>query len=439
MKVDKKITKGILVALLSLFIYQGAKAEPTTETIVSKTLALDTTQYWDMGDYDRFSMQAVYSTAAFTQSSIRNGSPSSANITVSNYHHLDGRPSTATVTLTAGMNSYAGPLVGQYVTVNGRRLTEAVDWTRGMSSTATMKSLQTAIGNTFEYSSSVSSNVITLQSVSSGTAANAFTLTTSSASVLPVVNFAGGQNFGYVHIGGVTLTEGTDFNAETSNAVTAENIENAIQANSTLAAIIIATHPIVTSVVYATSTTNGVFRYAISVSTPALTVSGFSGGSDNDIDLTNNQFSETSHGFVTGLAVLFSTSASNIGAPGGLTNQTTYFVMKVDDNTYKVGTTAVMVSSGGAIDLTSQSTATLNYTFTALPTVGAPTAFKWQASNNGVNWTDLSITTVTTANIVTGGGSIWDFSEYAYRYLRLLLLAPTSGATTVNITQHGQK
>jgi hypothetical protein len=70
---------------------------------------------------------------------------------------------------------------------------------------------------------------------------------------------------------------------------------------------------------------------------------------DTDVvDTTAETIAIPSHGFATGDAVAYEASGSAIG---GLTDGTTYFVIRVDPNTIKLATTASNATAGTAINL----------------------------------------------------------------------------------------
>jgi hypothetical protein len=66
------------------------------------------------------------------------------------------------------------------------------------------------------------------------------------------------------------------------------------------------------------------------------------------VDTTDETIAIPSHGFATGDAVAYVSSGSAIG---GLTDGTTYFVIRVDPNTIKLATTASNATAGTAINL----------------------------------------------------------------------------------------
>jgi hypothetical protein len=270
------------------------------------------------------------------------------------------------------------------------------------------------------------------------------TSSTPTALIVSAATLTGGQDNAVIQFPtlGIILTQGTDWQASASNAATALNISTSINNNATLGALIISSRPAVASILYASSTINGSFDYPISVSTPtALTVSGFglSGGLATEISTATSQISKTNHLLTTGLAVLFST-ANGSTAPGNLTNQTTYYAITIDANTYKLATTTTNAAAGTAIDITTLPNLISTYTVTPTPlTLLGGNGFYWQASNDGTNFATLTSATISSVTYSAAGNSVWDFARYGYKYLRVVFTAPTRGGIALTVKQYGKK
>jgi len=441
MKSPNHILKGAVAALFLLLPSKAPAISSIAEgdAIVWTAQAFSTATAIDVSQLDRLSFQAVYSSATIASVTAANGSKSAALITVTDFNLLDGRPSTMTITLTNNTNT-AAAIGGAVITIQGRRYVEGVDWNRLQTSTMTMASLKDAIDAHSEYIGSVSSNVVTVTAFQNGTFANAWTITSSTPAALSLggSTFSGGQAAGYININGTTLTEGTHFNAETSNGQTAENLETAINANATLLEIVIATRPQATGgLLYASATVSGINPYYVSVPASAgISATNFTGGAASDVSITNDTVTETSHGFATGLALLFPNEAT-VTAPTGLTKGTTYYAIKIDANRFKLASSAANALLGTAIDLTA-SAASGDVIFRPLAFAVGTSSFKWQASNDGTNWADLSVSSVTLVQINAGGTSVWDFADYAYKYIRANFIAPTTGAVALTIRLFGK-
>ncbi len=74
-----------------------------------------------------------------------------------------------------------------------------------------------------------------------------------------------------------------------------------------------------------------------------------------DIDLTSNIITETAHGFVTGQAVVYENGSGSSATP--LVDATTYYVIKLTADTFKLATTSANAFAGTAIDITNDGTA----------------------------------------------------------------------------------
>lgn len=149
-------------------------------------------------------------------------------IEILDYTLLNGVKATRNVTVL----DYSS-LAGKTVTINGTVLTEGVEWTAATDNDTTAASLELAIEAVTNINSSALANIITVEAAAVGVAGNAYTLATNAAPEALTVSGAtltGGQDAGTFTIGSDTITEGTDFNAETSNTVTATNVAAAIEA-----------------------------------------------------------------------------------------------------------------------------------------------------------------------------------------------------------------
>lgn len=166
--------------------------------------------------------------------------------------------------------------------------------------------------------------------------------------------------------------------------------------------------------------------YAMTTSGAKMTIAGnVAGGSVATVSASTDRITIASHGFSTGLKVALTGSS----LPGALT-ATDYWVYKVDANTIKLSSTAILAAAGTAIDITSVPLgATANtYTLTPAAITGTP-GFKWKASNDNEHWIDMSVSSITMSAYVYGGtSSFWDFSWFPYKWLRLAVDGPTTGA-----------
>ena len=81
------------------------------------------------------------------------------------------------------------------------------------------------------------------------------------------------------------------------------------------------------------------------------------------VSTTNDTISSTAHGFITGDVVTYTTTGTAIG---GLITGNNYFVIKVDDNVFKLSSSLTLANANSAINLTNLGSGT-SHTFTARP------------------------------------------------------------------------
>ena len=451
------VLKKVLVALLfsaPVFSWAGIyEADVVTKT----AQGADFTQVIDLANpvLRRVSMQATWADGTpGGLNSFNTGTRSTGAITVSNFASLAA--ANAQVIITISSNA-ASALTGAVLDINGAKFREGIEWAVGASTLATAQSLSNAIN---AHAGLRSTHTLTAQAIIYASASvtgsyyNSYSVTSSTptALLLSASTLTGGQDNATIQFPslGVTLTQGTEWNAVTSNAITAENIENAIGANSTLTALFTSTHPTGASIVYSSVTLNGQIFIPISVSSrTALTLSngvGLTGGTHGLINIVNDTITGVStNTYPTGLKVLYSTTTGPI--IGGLIPQTTYFVIHQDDTHMKLATSAANAIAGTAIDLLSMTTSSNSvHNLTPLSlSLASNTGFLWQASNDGVSYSTFTYQSTTTAiSSVTlsasnlSGTQLWDFGEIGYRYLRFLFTAPTNGGIALRVRQYGK-
>lgn len=241
-----------------------------------------------------------------------------------------------------------------------------------------------------------------------------------------------------ITINGVSIAEGGGaWTCITSSNACAKSLSNAITANSSLNTLMTSTHGLTNSLVVATAAAVGAITYTVAVTTPAISVpaGGFVGGVAPNVDATSNAITSVAHGFTTGLKVLYSSTTVTSGI-GGLQGGTTYFTIRTDADTYSLATTSTTAAAGTAVDVT---TLPGGQTFTVTPLAfsAGSAGFSWQASNDGTNFANLSITSITYSG--TAGNTVWDFASNNYRYLRLNFVAPTNGGVNLAVKLNGQK
>jgi len=435
--------------LASIAVVQAARVI-YNQTFVSETaLAYNNTYVLDLGssalpwsNIDSAFMQADYSSTTIAAVNFTDGTASTATITVSSYSALGAAVGSNTLTVSSNTTR---ALKGQTFTLGTKVYREGDMWSVKGSTTLTAVEITNKINadadvNTI-FSATNTLAVITITCRSSGTACNNYALTSSTNAALTpgAAKFSGGRNNGILVMAGQMLVEGTDFVASSSNALTAKAISDGIQANATLAAVIKSTYTSGSAVVTATSAVVGAnIRYGMwSSSYVALApfAPQFSGGTASNIVTASSKLNVTAHSLTTGLAVLYTKSAGT--SPGALVANTTYYVIKVDANNFKLASSQANAILGTAVSIATQTAqGGGSFTLTPLALTGTP-AFKWQYSNDNSHWTDMSVSSVTMTSLAAAT-SVWDFSGINYRYLRLNVVAPTTGGISLVVTGVGR-
>lgn len=419
-----------LTALIIALIPTTARAEKIEGleiNLPAQGMAIN--QTIDMGKYKHAGVQAVYGDGTPAAHTLVSGSKEAATITV---------PTATTALISAQASVTVNVLstttaLTDSVTLDGVVFKEGTHWVVGTTSFTSADNLGARIDAHPDFVATVSGSTITVKYAEYGTVGNGKAATTTDATAfqLGAATFASGINRESLTIAGVTLTEGVDFNANSSSYTTTNNIAAAINANATLAAKVIASSATVVTTV--TALKPGRNYYSVKSSTTGFTTSGFNLGADTNIDIDSDVFTKASHGFTTGLRVLYATVSGT--APGGLTTGTTYFAIKLNEDTYQLATSSTNALAGTDIDITSLPTTSSSYSLSPLAlAVLAGNGFKWQGSNDGTNFSDLAIASVTYS---AAGNALWDLDEYAYKYLRMVFTAPTSGGISVAVRIYG--
>jgi len=408
--------------------------------------ALAFTENIDISKYKNFSLQANYNdTAAVSAFTVTDGVKSTSIITVS--------PSVAAHLVSAQASVYCNvasttSLSGKYITINGvvftaGSITQNRTFAVGASTTATAVNLALIVAAHPDFDATSSGSTVTIKAASKGTYANSYTSTSSGVMVMSAATFSGGLDVHTINIGGVTLTEGTDFTATSNNTNTAKAIAAAINAHATLSTLYVSTN--IAAVVYSTAIAGGTaYNTSINSSTSAyaITGSGFSGGTASDI--ADSIFTESAHGLGTGWGMKYATTAGT--APQNLITQTTYYAIVIDPNRFKLASSTTTAAAGTAITV---STFTGSGTFTFTPrsfatgavggSIGAP-SFKFQASNDNTNWNDVQ-STISSFTYTADGYGIRAVSEayFPYKYLRINFVAPSQGALDLDVYVAGSE
>jgi len=245
----------------------------------------------------------------------------------------------------------------------------------------------------------------------------------------------------------VRLDEGNQWTAMTTASGTAKSISDAIMANSTLSSIITATWSSA-GVVSATSNVVGTNPYTLYTSTnAALRLNGsasnnsdiFLNGSESNVDLTTDLITVTGHGFGTGVAILYSTTA--LTGITGLVNQTTYYIIRNDYDRIQLASSLTNAIAGTEINMSAQ-TGGGTYTLTPIGISGTFTS-KLQGGNDGTNFSDLYIDlnqcSISFASPFTASFIVWDLGQVYFKFLRLVHTTGTWGCINLRGLVNGKK
>jgi len=222
-----------------------------------------------------------------------------------------------------------------------------------------------------------------------------------------------------------TGTQNSTFHAvpidTTSAEGTASNLMYEINLDNTLSSLIIASSD--TNTVLLEKKTADGLAYSIVVSSPPLLEKeNIPSGIKTNVDLENNIISINNHGFYNAQDLLY--SGSDIE---GLTDQTTYYAIVVDDNKIKLASSKINAINGTAIDITDYPKSYDNVTYTLTPLdFNGNGVIEFYYSNNGSDYF-LYGSSITITSTTPSTSSIVDFGDFKYRYLKIKLTSPTSG------------
>jgi hypothetical protein len=426
-----------------LLVGLGSK-EATAKSKVSGYLYQSTSQnistapVFYVGDLDRFSVEVVASSSTNLAVPFTSGTKSTATITVSSYTMLSSAVATSSITVvsTTGVS-------GCVVSLHGSQFIEGRDFFNGKTSSNTALSLQTFIDSYpgFDAGLPANTSVIFASASVAGANGNSWESTTTCPTAIYIVNayMSGGRDNAYVGINGTYLTAGTDFAVGASSQATATNIAAAINANTTLADIIVSTSPgpgsVSVGVVYATSTAPGINGYTLTTSSYGfLTPSGFRflGGTANAIDSANDIITATNT-FTKAMTVWLS-STTNVAMPG-LTWGTTYFAIPVVlGQSFKLSLTSTGSAVGLAIDISTSTTGGGSWTLNP-STFTAGASYQWKMSNDGINYSAYD----TSYSLAASTVAVKDMGLFNYKFLMFNYTAPTRGGNVLDISIQGKK
>lgn len=158
-------------------------------------------------------------------------------------------------------------------TIGADTIVQGTDFTAETNEDTTATNIATAIDLLSGVGASATTDTVTITATAVGVAGNAKVLETnaSAGALLSGATLTGGQDAGTFTVGSDTITEGSDFNAETSNDVTAGNIATALEALATV------TSSATSAVVTINASTPGVAGNSKVLQTNAASASTLSG------------------------------------------------------------------------------------------------------------------------------------------------------------------
>jgi len=384
----------------------------------------------------------TYATAVATYD---DGTPAAKTFT-------DGQISTGSITvktLSALTTAYASNTITVLSTSNlanaqcalpGYAFKQTIDWRVGASTSATAASIATALAKIPWLTVTRDFAVITITAKVPGSYYNTIPVSCNSANLSVATPYmTGGQDNAVITINGISLQHNLDWYVGTTSATAATSITSAINGNTALAALLTATanSPTDGIVALASDVEGASMNFSLNSSSPAaLTASGtaMTGGSDSAYATGSTLIDIPAHGFNMGLPVLYTEGAAPMTP---LVDQTTYFISLVDANTIKLATTSARAVSGLGVTITAVPAPSNTYTLSPLAS-GGVSSFKWEVSSDNVNWSDMSVASVTISDYGTLPlTSSWDL-DTSSGYVRLSLIAPTAGALNLSVLVEGQ-
>ena len=341
---------------------------------------------------DSIAFQAIYSSASYAASTFTDGVKSTGTITVANYAGFT-TPAYATNSITISNNAALSAQQGSVsitissntylannnvdLRLNASHFISNVDYAVGATSATTAANLATAISNRHggaEWVASSNSGVVVASCSVSGSFCNNYTVVTSScpgiAFALTVpTNFTGGQDNAYFTLNGNQFTNGIDWNAGATAALTAINIKNSLNSNARVNSTVISstgTGGVIASTAIAIGTVGN--AYTLTASTPAFTLGGavYSGGVNPSVV------------WVGGIPVYTSSYTTAGNQFQALTSSQTTAINLVAAITASNSNVVVSTSALGVISATSSG-------------VGAGTNYIWSCSTGGVTWTAVTV------------------------------------------------
>lgn len=382
------------------------------------------------------SAQATYSSATIANVTFGDGAQSTGGFMVLNYLALSSASAVNHITVNSTSN-----LAGAMIALPGYVFSNGIDWATRPTATATAISIASALQAVPFLSVSATGNVV-YATATYGSYYNSLGLTSSNSNIVVATSkFTGGQDNATVKINGVAFQQGKNFYAVTSNAATATSLASGINASSLNNRLSAGASG---AVVTATSTYNGtLYNYLLQTSTPTA----IAGSGSNMVNGTNAAFSLGSNIFTASggsnlsraLPVLY----SGTPAIGGLSSGTTYYSVPTTGNSFMLAkySTSAVAGNVDLIVVTSTSSQVLanqhTYTLAPLPISGTP-GLSWAVSNDGVNYINLAVSSVTINSYTAGGANAyWSFGYIGAQFLKLNVTSPTTGGLNLRVTVIG--
>mgnify|MGYP001295957357 CR=1 FL=1 len=413
------------------------------------------------GMFEGVSYQAVYSTATVGNVSFNDGRPSTGSITVASLAALSTAPASVSITISSNNpNALNNSPDGSVLTLNGVRYVAgpAGKWQWGATPTLSAVALAAAITTDGVFNATSVGAVVYATTTLNGSYLNSWTVVTSSAGVLSIrgdttaANVAstltGGQDNAAIAINGVRVIANKDYFPITSVSAAATALAAAINTNLAGAINAQASGAVVTST---SASVGAVTAYSIYSSTQAaLVIDGtvvsdgaggatgaMRGGSNSAYAYNSGNITIANHALSSAYPVWLSTTAG-FGITG-LTGNVTYYAIPVDANTVRLATTSAFAVAGTPyVTLLSTSIAGPHtFGLNAQNYSGTP-GLIWSASNDGTNFTDLSVSSVT-YSATTPSSTLWSFDPADYRYYRVSVVKPTTGGINLKVTGHGRE
>jgi len=378
---------------------------------------------------------AEYDDGTPASKTFTDGQISTGNITVADLAALTTAYASNTITVLSTSN-----LANAQIALPGYTFKQTIDWRVGASTSATAASIATALAKIPWLTVTRDYAVITITAKVPGAYYNTIPVSSNHANITVATPYmAGGQDNAVLTINGIPLRSNLDWYVGATSATAATSIAAAINANTTLAALMTATanSPSAGIVALVSDATGGSKNFSLYSSAPddlVLSGSAMTGGADSAYSIGSGNIRIPSHGFNLALPVLYTEDTEAI-LP--LVDQTTYYVIPVDANNIKLAERSTDAVAGVFITLTSSAAPSHTYTLSPL-SIGGTSSFKWEVSSNAVDWSDMSVASVTVSDYGTLPlTTSWDL-DTSKDYIRLSLLAPDSGALNLSVLVNGQ-